>query len=125
MRFVLLLASILHLISLSLSLSPSLSLSLSSYLLHSADLSFLEALSQTLTSAQVGIKSEVARSNSQARDIFQRIDKISAILKKVQAKVHAMSYIHIHMHTHSLAHKNSSYMTLVIITVHELWLSAS
>jgi hypothetical protein len=50
-------------------------------------LSFLEALSQILTSAQVGIKSEVAQSNSQARDIFQNIDKISATIKKVQAKV--------------------------------------
>ena len=72
---------------------PSLSLLLflsSRYLLHSADMSFLEALSQTLTSAQVGIKSEVACSNGQARDIFQNIDKISATIKKVQAKVHTL-----------------------------------
>ena len=69
-------------------LSSFVILSLSSrYLLHSADLSFLEVISQTLTSAQVGIKSEVARSNSQARDIFQNIDKISVIITKVQAKV--------------------------------------
>ena len=106
----------------------SLSLSLSSrYLLHSADLSFLEAISQTLTSAQVGIKSEVAQSNSQARDIFQNIDKISATITKVQAKVHILpSYlasmfhtkkawdqgyflIHIHadMYTHMQTHSHS------------------
>lgn len=62
---------------------------LSRYLLHSADLSFLEAMSQTLTSAQVGIKSEVARSNGQAREIFQNMDRISALTRQVQAKVHS------------------------------------
>ena len=63
------------------------------YLLHSADLSFLEGVSQTLTSAQVGIKSEVARSNGQAREIFQNIDKITATIKQVQAKVHSLSSV--------------------------------
>ena len=74
------------------------------YLLHFADLSFLEAVSQTLTSAQVGIKSEVARSNSQAREIFQYIDKITATVKQVQAKVRTLHLYSTHSHTHTHKH---------------------
>ena len=70
--------------SLSLSLSPSPS---PRYLLHSADLSFLEGVARTLTSAQVGIKSEVAHSNGQAMEIFQNIEKLADTVKKVKAKV--------------------------------------
>lgn len=69
---------------------------ISRYLLHSADLSFLEGVSCTLTSAQVGIKSEVARSNGQAREIFQNIEKISAIIEQVKAKVIVCMYLYVY-----------------------------
>lgn len=49
---------------------------------HRADLSLLETVSRTLTSAQVRIKSEVAASNSQSKTISDHISKLRALLDK-------------------------------------------
>ena len=50
--------------------------------LHLVDLSFLEKVAQTFTSTQVLIKSEVAASNTQARELF---DSLEELRRKVDA----------------------------------------
>ena len=50
--------------------------------LHLNDLSFLERIARTFTSAQVLIKSEVAASNTQARELF---DSLEELRRKVDA----------------------------------------
>ena len=60
-----------------------------------------------MTSAQVGITSEVARSNSQAREIFQYTDEITATVKQVQAKVRTLHLYSTHSHTHTHKHTHT------------------
>lgn len=52
-----------------------------SYHLHFSELTFLERIEHVLTRAQVQVKSEVTVSNTQAKGIFEELDKLGKMLE--------------------------------------------
>ncbi len=67
----------------------------SRFKVHRADLSLLETVSRTLTSAQVKLKSEVAASNGQSKTISDHISKLKRL---VDQKVSLCSDLHHFLH---------------------------